>query len=555
MTIALDDLDFKVGEIEQIRLRKLKDMLTHLQAAALITGNANITAFASLVGAADKVPYFTGPGALALADFPAFGRTLVANVTAADARTDLAISATNTPFTPTGNIAATDVQAALAELDTEKLAVSAVTEAAQDAVGAMVDASLVYVDATPLLTRAALTGDATAAQGSNAVTVVKINGVSLAGLATGILKNTTATGAPSIAVAADFPTLNQNTTGSAAKLTTGRTIGITGDATWSSGAFDGSANVTAAITLATVNANVGSFGSATQAGTFTVNGKGLITAAANVTITPAFSSLTGKPTTLSGYGITDAQPLDTDLTTIAGLTATTDNFIVSVSSAWASRTPAQVRTTLGVTGTGADTAYAFRANNLSDLANAGTARTNLGLGTMATQAASAVAITGGTAADLSAFSVTSAVGPPSGNQADWTAWLRSTTTAGVNVGPSLLFWGESGNGVAQYPFGGIHIVKASAVAGSYSGKGRALVTATAGNIVEAFNWTESGVNVTGSISSTTSVSAATSYKVASIQVVGAQQAAIADVLNTTAAHTTGINAILAVMRTHGLIAT
>lgn len=37
-------------------------------------------------------------------------------------------------------------------------------------------------------------------------------------------------------------------------------------------------------TLATVNSNVGSFGSSTQVGTFTVNGKGLVTAANNITI-------------------------------------------------------------------------------------------------------------------------------------------------------------------------------------------------------------------------------------------------------------------------------
>ena len=42
------------------------------------------------------------------------------------------------------------------------------------------------------------------------------------------------------------------------------------------------------------------------------------------------------------------QPLDSDLTTIAGLTATTDNFIQSKSSAWASRTPAQVAADLAV---------------------------------------------------------------------------------------------------------------------------------------------------------------------------------------------------------------
>lgn len=44
-------------------------------------------------------------------------------------------------------------------------------ENAQDAVGAMVDSSIVYVDATPLLTRAALTGDVTASQGSNSTTI------------------------------------------------------------------------------------------------------------------------------------------------------------------------------------------------------------------------------------------------------------------------------------------------------------------------------------------------------------------------------------------------
>jgi hypothetical protein len=70
-----------------------------------------------------------------------------------------------------------------------------------------------------------LTGDVTGTgTGSFATTVGKINGTSLAGLATGILKNTTTTGVPSIAVAADFPTLNQSTTGNAATATTATNI-------------------------------------------------------------------------------------------------------------------------------------------------------------------------------------------------------------------------------------------------------------------------------------------------------------------------------------------
>lgn len=69
----------------------------------------------------------------------------------------------------------------------------------------------------------------------------------------------------------------------------GGIIALTGDVTAS-----GLGSV--ASTLAIVNGNVGSFGSATQAGMFTVNGKGLITAASNVTITPAVVSITGLGT-------------------------------------------------------------------------------------------------------------------------------------------------------------------------------------------------------------------------------------------------------------------
>jgi hypothetical protein len=59
---------------------------------------------------------------------------------------------------------------------------------------------------------------------------------------------------------------------------------------------DATLSILGAMTLATVNANVGSFGSATQCPTLTVNGKGLITAASAATCTPAIGSVTGLGT-------------------------------------------------------------------------------------------------------------------------------------------------------------------------------------------------------------------------------------------------------------------
>ena len=167
-------------------------------------------------------------------------------------------------------------------------------ELAQDAVGAMVDTTLVYTDLTPLLVRAALTGAITASAGSNAtllgsfttaqlntalsdadvatgggtatgintgdnavntlysglvsnathtgdatgataLTVVALNGTNLAGLVTGVLKNTTATGVPFISKVA----LTEPATAATLTIVNNQTLTVNGSATITSGTHSG----------------------------------------------------------------------------------------------------------------------------------------------------------------------------------------------------------------------------------------------------------------------------------------------------------------------------
>ena len=89
----------------------------------------------------------------------------------------------------------------------------------------------------------------------------------------------------------------------ATTLQTARTIGISGDGTGTATSFNGSTNITIPFTLANTGVSAGTYRSVT------VDAKGRVNAGTN-------------PTTIAGYGITDAQPLDSDLTAIAGLTTT-----------------------------------------------------------------------------------------------------------------------------------------------------------------------------------------------------------------------------------------
>ena len=117
-----------------------------------------------------------------------------------------------------------------------------------------------------------------------------------------------------------------STTGNAATATalaTGRTIAITGDLAYTSASFDGTGNVTAAGTLATV-ATAGTTGSSTAIPVVTINAKGLTTSITTAAVVAPAGTLSGN-TLASGVTASSLTSLGTvaSLTVTAGTISTT----------------------------------------------------------------------------------------------------------------------------------------------------------------------------------------------------------------------------------------
>lgn len=114
----LDEYVNSAGLTTLDRLGVPRKTYAGLEADVAAFSSPNVIAFSALTGAADRLPYFTGVGALSLATLSVFGRDFIDSADAAGARTTLGAAPsvsptfTGTPSAPTAALGTNTAQLA-----------------------------------------------------------------------------------------------------------------------------------------------------------------------------------------------------------------------------------------------------------------------------------------------------------------------------------------------------------------------------------------------------------------------------------------------------------
>jgi hypothetical protein len=272
----------------------------------------------------------------------------------------------------------------------------------------------------------------------------------------------------------------------ATKLLNARTISATGDANWTVN-FDGSNNVSSGLTLATVNNDLGSFGSSTQVPQITVDAKGRITGVTNVTISGGSGGITSIPVSENGTpkGNVTGFNFANGTVTVVGNTAT-----YSAPSGGGGSPPGTPLSSLQYNNSGSFGGITGVTSNGSRVSFAALTNLNIGGATQGGQLLSA-ADTSGNLAWVSAPTRTSLGAAGSGVNNDITQLTGLTTSltaaqggTGLGVSPNTynigdLLVGAAGNTLSKLAAGSTagHVLKTN---GANTAPSWSPVTATAG---------------------------------------------------------------------------